>query len=212
MGSMAWENMKNNETRTQNHRYRWSPEEIDYLETHHLLLSIDDIAERLVRTARAVQAMSYKLGLERKQPRWTDVEIQRLKKHYRPGADISALCLLFPGRTRAAVLSMVDESGLPRPEPLWRDDELRTLKHYYPAEGTGVAARLTGRSRSSVRIQASKHGIVFQGNSRRRPWSMEEKHLLARNIHLALAELISMFPARSKASVTCARRRIKLKS
>ncbi|MCT4708759.1 hypothetical protein MUA04_00710, partial [Enterobacteriaceae bacterium H11S18] len=93
--------MKTNETRTQNHRYRWSPEEIHYLETHHLILSIEDIAERLGRTARAVQAMSYKLGLERKQPRWTDVEIQRLKKHYQSGADISALCSLFPGHARA---------------------------------------------------------------------------------------------------------------
>jgi len=187
------------------------PEEIDYLELNHAELSIEDIGAALGRTPRAVQAMSYKLGLELKIPRWTEEETVRLRQHYHAGCNINALCALFPGRTRAAVLARVDELALLRPAPLWSDAERAILRRYYPEEGGRVALRVPGRSKHSLRIQAKKQGIRYRGSGRYRPWSAEELALLARSLHLPGERLCALFPAGSKSAILSARGRLRRK-
>ena len=194
-----------------NHRVPWSEDEKQYVESRYLTDPVEDIADALGRTSRAIGAMYYKLNAPLKQERWSAEELALIQDRYRPESDPAELCPYLPGRTETAIKAMAADLGLQASAPFWTKAELRLLQRHYPTEGTRIAKQLIGRTPAGIRNQAHKMGLRYIGGQHYQPWTNEEKHRLCKLQHLNQEELLSHFPGRSINSLLGARRRLRPK-
>ena len=193
-----------------NHRVRWTISELKFLEENYGKMSRADVGKHLGRSASAIQGMANKIGCCTQQAAaWTETEKNILRATYETDMDSKLICAMLPGRAPQSIAVMARNMGLSRPESLWRQDEIDVLNTYYPAEGKKTAARLPGRGPEAVKLKANELGIKFQGDDLYRVWSEEEWTLLAQNHLLPFARLRELFPQRSRASVSMARRRFR---
>jgi len=62
---------------------RWSTAEVRILKRYYRNFSTREVAEKLARTGRAIEAKAHALGLYKaKQQSWSQAEIKRLRKFY----------------------------------------------------------------------------------------------------------------------------------
>lgn len=202
--------MQDEKLRSRNHRVRWTISELNYLEKNYGQFSNADIARHLGRSVSAIQGMAGKIGCcSQTVSLWTEAEKDILRATYETDIDTKLICAMLPERAPQSVTVMARNMGLSRPESIWRQDEIDVLNTYYPAEGKKIAARLPGRGPEAVKLKANELGIKFQGDDLYRVWSEEEWTLLAQNHLLPFARLRELFPQRSRASVSMARRRFR---
>lgn len=193
-----------NKPGNKNKKISWTTQEIRFVEKHHGTLSVADIAEHLGRTRAAVKTMVHRLGGGAEYRFWTQAEKDVLQAHYAAGAEITTVMAMLPGRTLASIRTMSDTLGISRRR--WRPEEKHILKKYYVTEGINVAERLPGRTPSAIRYQTHVMGLLQPVKQK---WSTEELELLEKNQHLELAELASLFTARSAQAVCHARMKLR---
>ena len=196
-----------------NHRSRWALAELRYVEQHYGKVPISVIAEKLRRTPVAVKLMARSLGcrIPPSSKRWTEAEVDILRRHYGGGEGIKRVSELLPGRNPKSIQAQAFKLGINSPRT-WSKEEFAILKRDYPTQGTRIAAKMPGRSRESIRIMAASMGIRYQENKRpvvrQQRWTDEEKKRLREYLHLIPTELVHYFPGRSKISVAKARERM----
>lgn len=95
-----------------------------------------------------------------KAPRWTDTEIELLKKYYPAQGSTSARRHL-PGRTQPAINTKAKLLGLKCPiRGAWSEEEIALLREYWPQGGfLAVAPHLPGRTRPATNNMALRLGI-----------------------------------------------------
>lgn len=199
------------ETPYRNHRCVWSVPEMAFLEENYRTMPLAELALALGRTPGAVRLMANKLDCQnRAPPRWTTEEDDIIRKHYAEGAGFAFIMTLLKDRTASAIFARSDVLGVASGR-FWREEEIQILKEHYPVIGGGVVDMLPGRTIESVRIIAGRMGLRKSKNSTEgfRPWSDEEWGLLAKNMHLSIAEQqATLFPDRTKRAVEKARERL----
>ncbi|HHA1936163.1 TPA: hypothetical protein ACOEP6_004666 [Enterobacter ludwigii] len=202
--------MQDGKSKSRNHRVRWTISELKFLEEHYGKIPRADIGKHLGRSASAIQGMANKIGCcTRRAAAWTETEKNILRATYETDMDSKLICAMLPGRALQSITVMARNMGLSRPESLWRQDEIDVLRTYYPVEGKKIAARLPDRGPEAVKLKANELSIKFQGDDLYRIWSEEEWALLTQNDFLPIARLRELFPQRSRASVSMARRRFR---
>jgi hypothetical protein len=193
-----------------NHRSRWTLRELRYVEKHYQKDGAASVALKLGRTAAAVRSQASSMGCS-KGPRelWTDEEMEILRINYARGDGISSVMQLLPGRSRKTIFHKAITLGISSARN-WSEEECLILVEYYPVLGTKVG-KMIGRTAEAVRIKASEMGIKVEGLTLARKWSEEETSLLLKNLDKTPAEIRSLFPDRTPASVSKARLKWKKK-
>lgn len=113
----------------------------------------------------------------------------------------------LPGRTMHAIYKRCSRLGVQRQESRqWTKEELKILRELYPTFGVdGVYARLTGRPRGSIAVQASKLGLKYTGanasGKRFTSWSSAEIEILRENSSLDMTSLMKLLPGRSSCAI-----------
>lgn len=187
-------------------RTPWTIEDIRYLETHYGVKKTREIAAYLNRSATAVRAMAYLVGITTPVAvDWSETEIVR--RDYPAGVALADICARLNGRAPKSVCWMARRLGLKRPG-YWCAEEDEILRQYYPSEGVKVSRRLSGRTENAVKLRARELGVKFTGNGRLRLWTAEEWNVLSGNMALGLSALMKLLPGRSRCSVQGAMRRL----
>ncbi|QLR43356.1 hypothetical protein HV346_11980 [Enterobacter sp. RHBSTW-00994] len=142
---------------------------------------------------------------------WSEAEKEIVRTHYEKG--YAHVMALLPDRTRGTIQWMAGKLGVICARS-WTPEEELILVAGYPALGTAVAGQLYGRTPEAVKIKACDMGVKYQGGeyTGQQMWSREEQMCLARNDHLIFAELLKLFPHRSRLSVKKARERLRRKN
>lgn len=95
---------------------KWTVEENEFLKCNRANMTLDDLAQRLGRTVKAVKNKCYRMGLVVKEDRWTPIEIQLLKKTYEAAGENGVLNLAelskLLNRDKANVCRKAKEIGL----------------------------------------------------------------------------------------------------
>lgn len=94
-------------------KYVWNEAEKQFLIDNYKRMSHEEMGYHLSRTKNSVAVMCASLGLI-KQPRWTESEIELLRKHY-PDGDIDALAGLL-GRKARSIHNKAEHLGIRRSE------------------------------------------------------------------------------------------------
>lgn len=195
-----------------NHRTAWALSELKIVESSYGKEPTAGIARRLERTAAAVRQKARALGLGCNSLPWSDREEEVLRIEYARGDGITHVMSLLPGRTRKTIFQKARIMGITSGRS-WTEEECHILAKHYPAKGVAMTG-LPDRTPEAIKIKASYLGIRFTGDdtSISRPWTKEEKILLAENIGRPTHELYPLFPDRSSRAVQKARDRLKQKT
>ena len=113
------------------------------------------------------------MGTKQTPNKWTDLEIQILKKHYYELGPHN-LSKIFYNHPRCSIVAKARMFGLEYKNKgvQWEKEEIEILKKYYPKEGTKISSRLPNRTRLQIKEQAGRLGIK---NERiQEPWAKEE--------------------------------------
>lgn len=190
-------------------RTPWTIEDIRYLETHYGVKKTREIAAYLNRSATAVRAMAYLVGITAPVAMdWSETEIEIVRRDYPAGVALADICARLNGRAPKSVCWMARRLGLKRPG-YWCAEEDEILRQYYPSEGVKVSRRLSGRTENAVKLRARELGVKFTGNGRLRLWTAEEWNVLSGNMALGPSALMKLLPGRSRCSVQRAMRRLR---
>ena len=117
-----------------------------------------------------------------KYSRWSETEIEILKKHYpEMGGDV---CKLLPGRSRYTCTSMANSLGIYYTKftnnKLWTSEEIEILKKHYPEMGGDVCKLLPNKDKKICMNKANKLNIkhvTYIPNK----WTNEEIEILKKH-------------------------------
>ncbi|WP_247148227.1 hypothetical protein [Escherichia coli] len=97
-------------------RTPWTIEDIRYLETHYGVKKTREIAAYLNRSATAVRAMAYLVGITTPVAvDWSETEIEIVRRGYPAGVALADICAYLNGRAPEFVCWMARKLGLKRP-------------------------------------------------------------------------------------------------
>lgn len=150
---------------------RWSEEEIELLRTHYPVGGPQFCRDcGLNRNIEAIKKKANLLGIcmktvrknttDNKTIKWTDFEIDILKKYYI--TDGARGCIeRGVNKTEKAIRHKVSALQLSSDNnrSKWSDDELGLLYKYYPIEGYDVYKRLNGKTRKAVYNKVNRLGL-----------------------------------------------------
>lgn len=196
-----------------NHRTAWTVGELTFVEAHYGKIPTAEIATHLGRTLTAIRLAAQELGLCKVHAvPWTEEEKEVIRTHYADGEGISFVGQLLPGRTRKTIFAMAKKMGV-KSARSWQEWECRILRESYASIGTRVAQQLVDRTPEAIKLKANMLGLKYRGEKESGTafvmWSDEEWHRLETYQHLPYAELVTLFPDRSKASLKKAKERLK---
>ncbi|UAN43933.1 hypothetical protein KGP17_15750 [Serratia sp. JSRIV001] len=144
-----------------NHRSLWTLKELNFVEEHYGKTSTREIAGTLGRRLSAVYMVAHALGIcKAPSERWTEQEVEVLRKHYADERGMSYVQTLLPSRAQNSIIAKAKHIGITRGRS-WLPDEEHILREFYPAIGTEVAEKLQHRSHDAIKLKASKLGLIY---------------------------------------------------
>lgn len=92
----------------------WTPNELEYVRDHFQSQEYAQIADALGRTTSAVRNICYVHKWRKKEPLWTEAEIETLRGYYKSSrlVRMSELVALLPGRPRTSICKKAGDEGL----------------------------------------------------------------------------------------------------
>ena len=89
--------------------------------------------------------------------------------------------------------------------PTWGEEELAVLKQWYAVEGSSVAHRLPGRTRTAIRLQARRLGLAIKAPF----WTAAEKAIVQEHPEMTPTQLMALLPGRSRMAISLQRLQLK---
>lgn len=169
----------------------------------------DDIIKRLpFHTAEGIRLCAVRIGLHTK--KWTDEEIDILKKYY--SIDLK-LCVeliqqVNPRRNLGNITSKANALGLVRIN-YWSKEEDEIILKYYAIEGCDFVYKLLGekRNKPSIMTRASRLGVKQQPL-----WTQEELKLLIQFYPDEGQDIIKRLPNKNASQIASKAQALKIKS
>ena len=128
-------------------RTPWTIEDIRYLETHYGVKKTREIAAYLNRSATAVRAMAYLVGITTPVAvDWSETEIEIVRRDYPAGVALADICARLNGRAPKLGVKFTGNGRL----RLWTAEEWNVLSGNIALGPSALMKLLPGRSRHSV--------------------------------------------------------------
>ena len=132
--------------------------------------------------------------------KWTDEEIEILKKYYPvEGPDCASR---LNDRTRQSVKAKAFELKITECSH-WTNEEIEILRKYYPVEGTKCKNRLNNRTEQSVKIKASELNIIHTNYF----WADKEVEILKKYYSTEGTKCKSRLPSLNKKHISAIQRK-----
>lgn len=141
--------------------YRFSNEEIKFIEEHYEIDGPTYCAKKLNRDISSIYSYAKKLGFKINTKSWTKKEEDILRKYYLSEGP-AKVSMRLPGRTAASCGIHARKLGLFKTTPgiHWTKDEDNILLTYYPTEKYECFKRLTNRTLYSCQTRVRKLGLT----------------------------------------------------
>ncbi len=131
-----------------------------------------------------------------------------IRTHYGPGAWISRVQALLPGRTKGAIGLQAHKMGIKK-SVSWRPDENLILQKFYHEMGSSVAEKLPGRTIAAIKTQVRRLGLTQRSNRSQTEWTPEEIKLLEVNQSMSVKKIMILFPGKTRYMIENMRKKIK---
>lgn len=142
-----------------NENLKWDKEEIDFL-INNVVYGIEYCANKLRRTYDSVQSKAYNLNLLQLQKnRWTDKDIEILKKIYPDDDNVCSKCQKVLNKSESSIRKKAFKLGLRKNNRKWTEDDINFLYKYYPTNGANYVSKKLNKSKNSVLGMAYKLNI-----------------------------------------------------
>ena len=117
---------------------------------------LPDLSLSVLRGKAKSLKLSYLTTPHKKPYKWTDEELEIVKKYYSAGG-VKEVHKYLPHIENRVIQSCAEKMGIAY--QIWTDEEIRILKEYYISEGANISKRLQRHTIHSIRQKAKKLGI-----------------------------------------------------
>lgn len=128
--------------------------------------------------------------------KWTDNEIEILKKHYPTMG--SAVVSMLPGRNKKSIIAMACSMQIKYINDRWTPEEDEIIRKHYPSIGSKVSELLPKRNPSTIRVRAIQLNVKYTALD----WTPEEDRILREHYPSMAYEVISLLPNKTKMQIS----------
>ena len=142
-----------------------------------------------------------------KNKKWTDEEIELLKKYY---PELGQDCIKYlPNRTTSSIISKASDLKIKYDNnPKWTDKEVELLKKYYPEMGINCFKYLPKKDKTSISNKAKILKIRYNNDQK---WTDKEIELLKKYYPEMGSNCVKYLPKRNKTSIVSKARNLNLR-